>query len=108
MLFVRLARPADLARLAISVAYPFEFPTRLRLRVRSRGEGWRTVEFDRSAAYDEMLRKLLHKPLEATLDVDLDERHVDALRLEVEGPDSFDMPWTVPELRVYARRPAVR
>lgn len=106
LLFVRLGQPVDVALVSVSVSYPFEFPTRLRIRVRSRGQGWRTVAFDRTHAYGEMFRKLLHAPLEASLDILMNEERVDALRLDVEAPDSFSMPWTVPELRVYTRDPS--
>jgi hypothetical protein len=49
---------------------------------------------------------LLRQPSEARLDLDVEPRRLRAVRLRITETDEFGMPWTMSELRLFARRPA--
>jgi hypothetical protein len=68
-------------------------------------DDWVELPYDSAAAYDDLFSALLHRPRDAWLHVDVEPRRVSAIRLRLTETDPFWMPWTLPEVRVYA--PAV-
>ena len=97
---VRFPRPLRIARISVGVTDPYEFPMRLKLVVEDE-EGWTEVPFDEAEAYDRLFGLLLHRPREASLDLDIPPRTVRGFRLRIAETDAFAMPWTMAELRAY-------
>ena len=97
---VHFPRPLTIARISIGVADPYEFPMRLRL-VGEDEVGWTEIPFDEAAAYDRLFGLLLHRPREASLDLDIPPRILRGFRLRIAETDDFAMPWTMAELRAY-------
>jgi hypothetical protein len=104
---IRFPAPVLVSRVSLEVRDPYEFPTSLKLMAELDGE---TVElpFDAQAAYDRLFAALLHRPRQATLDLDLAPSRVTSLRLRVVETDPFWMPWTLSEVRVYGPAGPVR
>jgi hypothetical protein len=101
---VRFPRPLTIARISIGVADPYEFPMRLRLVVEDEPGAWTEIPFDEAAAYDRLFALLLHRPREASLDLDIPPRTLRGFRLRIAETDPFAMPWTMAELRAYGPR----
>jgi hypothetical protein len=101
---IRLARPARVARIAMSLGSPFFFPTHLRVLGQVGEEGWGTLDFDEAAAYDRLFSTLLHRPKAVDFVMDVEPRAVSAVRLRILERDSFWMPWIMSEVRLYQRR----
>jgi hypothetical protein len=91
----------EVARISMELRHPFEFPMRLRL-IGHVGDGVVELPYDSDKAYEGLIRKLLHTPLQATLDLDVEPRRVDAIRLRIHESDPYWMRWTVHEIRVYS------
>ena len=79
------------------------FPMRFKLRGKTLGgeSDWVDLPFDLRQSYDDFFRALLHRPRAATLDIDLDGRPLTVLQIKITEDDSFRMPWSMAELRVY-------
>lgn len=93
-----------MSRISIAVADPYEFPMRLRLVGQDEQGGWTEIAFDEAAAYDRLFALLLHRPREASLDLDIPPQTLHGFRLRIAETDRFAMPWTMAELRAYRRR----
>ena len=65
-----------------------------------------TFTFDVDAAYDRLFSDLLLRPQDAWLHVSLDTVPLKRLQLAVGGWDSFMLPWTLAEVRLF--HPEVR
>ena len=102
---VLFPQPTPLARISVDVRDPFEFPTRLELLGRTADGATITIPYDTRAAYDALFATLLHRPREASLDLDVETPPLKELRLRISGTDPFLLPWTMAELRLYRRRP---
>ncbi len=98
---VRLPTPQVVSRISVAVRAPYEFPLRLRLMLQDPDETWAEVELDEGAAYDALFARLLRRPLEASLDLDIPPRVVAGFRLRIAETDPFWMPWTMAEIRAY-------
>lgn len=105
---VRFPRPVEVARVSLLVKTPFqhaaEFPTRLRLLGKTEAGAWEPMAFDEGASYDRLFASLLHRPRESWLDLEVQPRSVRGIELQITHTDPFELPWTLPELRVYRRR----
>jgi hypothetical protein len=101
-ILVRLDRPVPVARISIGVGQPFQFPMHLRLTGRAaEGGDWQEIPLALDAAHEEMFRALLHRPRQASLDLAVGGRVLEAFRVEIAATDPFAMPWAVPEIRAY-------
>jgi hypothetical protein len=100
---VRFPEPVALALVALDVRDPFEFPTRLEAVGRTAGGEEIVLAYDRAAAYDGLFASLLHEPRRARLVLQVDTPPLKELRLRMAGNDHFQLPWTLPELRLYRR-----
>ncbi|HYU41209.1 MAG TPA: hypothetical protein VEQ84_03595 [Vicinamibacteria bacterium] len=98
---VRFPRAVTVARISIGVADPYEFPMRLKLVGEDEPGTWTEIPFDEAAAYDRLFGLLLHRPREASLDLDIPPRLLRGFRLRIAETDAFAMPWTMAELRAY-------
>jgi hypothetical protein len=101
---VRFPRAVTVARISIGVADPYEFPMRLKLVGEDEQGTWTEIPFDEAAAYDRLFGLLLHRPREASLDLDIPVRTLRGFRLRIAETDPFAMPWTMAELRAYGPR----
>jgi hypothetical protein len=101
---VRFPQPAVVARISVAVADPYEFPLQLRLVAQDEAGESTEVPFDAPAAYDRLFASLLHRPREASLDLDIAPRVLQGFRLRIAETDAFAMPWTMAELRAYRPR----
>ena len=101
---VHFPRPLAVSRISIQVGDPYEFPMRLRLLGEDEQGTWTEIPFDEKAAYDRLFALLLHRPREASLDLDLPARTLGGFRLRIAETDAFAMPWTMAELRAYGPR----
>ena len=81
---------------------------RLKLVVEDEQGIWAEIPFDEVAAYDRLFGLLLHRPREASLDLDIPARPLGGFRLRIADTDAFAMPWTMAEIRAYAPRSTVR
>jgi hypothetical protein len=99
---IRFSTPRRVARVSLSVSPPFEFPLRVKLLGEHREGGWREIPFDEDAAYDRLLAALLHRPRDAWLDIEIPPATLTALRVRIRADDAFALPWTLPEIRVWA------
>jgi hypothetical protein len=98
---VELAAPTAVARLSLAVGSPYEFPTRIRL-IGEPVEGQPLeIEWDEGPAYARLLERLLRRPREARLDIDIEPRPLRGVRLRLKEPDPFLMPWRIGEIRLY-------
>jgi hypothetical protein len=109
VLRVRFPEAVPLARVAFGLRNPefpqsYQFPMRLELRGRSPGGDWETLAYDAQATYDRLFASLLHDGPRARFVLDLPGAPLRALELRISATDPFWMPWTVTELRAYARR----
>jgi len=101
---VRFAEPTPLARISLGVPPPFEFPTRLEAIGRTVEGAALTISYDARTAYDDLFASLLYRPRAASLDLDVETPPLRELRLQIAADDSFQLPWTMSELRLYRRR----
>jgi hypothetical protein len=105
---VRLSAPATVARVSLDshcfLHQAEEFPAHVEILVRSGGEDWRPVPFEEEGSYDRFFSRLLHAPKGATLDFDIPPTTVTALQVRLRDGDTFGMPWTLTELRLFAKR----
>jgi hypothetical protein len=82
-----------------------DFPMQVRLLGETPDQGWTEIPFDQGRAFDGLFAQLLHRPLEASLDLDLTPRPLLGLRIRIAETDAFAMPWALPEVRVYEAAP---
>jgi hypothetical protein len=99
---IRFARPRRVARVSLAVSPHFELPLRVKLLGEQPGTGWTEIPIDEDAAYDRLLAALLHRPRDAWLDLEIAPRTLSALRVRIREDDAFALPWTLPEIRVWA------
>jgi hypothetical protein len=101
---VVLPEPAEVARISLEVGSPYEFPTRVRIL----GEGPEgspvEIDWDEGQAYDRLMSWLVHRPLEARLDLEITPRVLRGVRLRLKDPDPFLMRWRIAEIRLYTVR----
>ena len=97
---IRFSEPERVARVAIAVRPPYEFPLRLKLA----GKVWRgprvDIPFDSESAYDRLFAQLLNAPRDAWMHIDVETPPLRELQIQV-SEDAFKMPWTMAELRLY-------
>jgi hypothetical protein len=93
--------PVRVARVSLAVA-PIGFPTSLSLQGEQADGSWAPLPCDVPAAYDHLFWLLLNRPREASIDLDVPPTTVHGVRLRLTTRDEFRMPWSLPELNVYA------
>jgi hypothetical protein len=99
---IRFARPRRVARVSLGVSPNFEFPLRVKLLGEDPERGWLEIPIDEQAAHDRLLATLLHQPREAWMDLEIEPRTLSAIRVRIRDDDAFALPWTLPEIRVWA------
>jgi hypothetical protein len=102
---VRFAEPTPVARISLAVRAPFEFPTRLEVIGHAADGSPVAIAYDARKAYDALFAALLHRPRDASLDLDVETPPLKELRLRISSDDPFLLPWTMAELRLYRVRP---
>ncbi len=101
---VRFPSVVSVSRVSLAV-HPTGFPMHVKL-VGQRSDGERTdLPFDAAAAYDHLFATLLQDPRHARLDIDIAPAALTSLRVRISRTDPFDMPWSLPELRMYGPPP---
>jgi hypothetical protein len=101
---VGFPRPVTLSRISVGAGDPYQFPMRLRVLLHDPDGTWREAAVDEGPAYDRLFGGLLHRPAQATLDLDVPARPVLGFRLRIPETDPFRMPWALPEVRAYGPR----
>jgi hypothetical protein len=101
---VVLPAPAVVARVSPEIGPPYEFPTHIRLLGEPPDGEPVEIDWPEGPAYDRLLSGLLHRPREATLDLDIAPRPLRAVRLRLKDPDPFLMRWRIGEIRLYTVR----
>lgn len=100
---IRLEDIETVSRVTIEITPPYEFPVGLKLRGRPTAEDhWEEIDYDEAGAYDRLFASLLHDPAHARLELDFEPQALHSIRLQITEPDSFGMPWTMSEVRVFA------
>jgi hypothetical protein len=97
-------RPVPVARVSLATRGE-DFPMQVRLLGETPDQGWIEIPFDQGRAFDGLFAQLLHRPLEASLDLDLTPQPLRGLRIRIAETDAFAMPWALPEVRVYEAAP---
>lgn len=100
---IELPEPREVARVSVATLAPYEFTTRLALIGEAEGAPPFELTFDATTAYDHLFSRLLHRPREARLDLDVEPRRLKAVRLRVRETDPFGMPWKMAEVRLFER-----
>jgi hypothetical protein len=105
---VKLPAPVTVARVSLDshcfLHQAEEFPAHVEILVRQSGEAWRSVPFAEEEAYDRFFARLLHAPKGASLDFDIPPTTLTALQVRLTDAEPFGMPWTLTELRLFAKR----
>ena len=90
------------ARVSMGLGAPYEFPMRFQIVGLGENGQWVDIAFDQIAAYDRFFAQLIHRPLEAKLEVDLiDAPAVREIRIRITETDPFEIPWAMTEVHVY-------
>lgn len=101
---VRFPRPVAVARVTLDLGGPCEFPMHLRLRGQTPEGDHVSLSFGEKTAYELLLSRLLRRPRDRRLDIDLDSpQRLKKLVLEIPVTDGYAMPWTIAEVRLFER-----
>jgi hypothetical protein len=100
--FPKLTRPA---RISLETGSLHQFPMRFEVLGLASDGSWIDLPFDREATFDAFFAELLHDPLAASLDVEVESPEVREIRIRITETDPFEMPWSISEIRVFARSP---
>ena len=101
--FPKLTQPA---RISMETGPLFQFPMHFEVLGLAPDGSWIELPFDREACLDAYFAELLHDPLRARLDIDLDPPEVREIRVRITKTDAFEMPWSFSEIHVFAPRVA--
>ena len=61
------------------------------------------LPFDRAKVDHRFFTQLLHQPLDAWMDMDLQAPDAIEIRIRITKTDRYVMPWTISEIRVYEK-----
>ena len=99
---ITFREPVEVARIAVGVRDPYEFPVRVKVMGQT-DDDWTELPYDEKAAYDGLFGMLLHRPRDAWLHLDVTPRRVRSVRIRITETDPFWMLWNMAEIRVFRR-----
>lgn len=89
---VRFPGPVEVARVSLALRDPYEFPMHVKLVGETEQVAALDVPFDEAAAYDRLFALLLHRPRDASLDLDVGPVLLRGIRVRITDTDPFWMP----------------
>lgn len=101
---ISLDAPQRLTRITIQLDPKYEFPIGLKLFGRPPEGGARPLHFDKGVALDRLFSALLYEPRNPVLVVDFEAQELASISLRIARADSFGLPWTMSEIRLYTPR----
>ncbi len=100
---IRFREPTVPARVSMQIGSPYEFPMQFQILGLIGNDQWVDLPFDRADVDDRFFTQLLHQPLDAWMEVDLQAPEVIEIRIRITKTDRYEMPWTLSEVRVYEK-----
>jgi hypothetical protein len=99
--FESMIRPA---RISLMLGDRRHFPMRFEVLGLREDKTWMRLPFDRDKTYDRLFAQLLHRPLETSVDIDLEAPPLWEVLIRVTETDAYELPWEIAEIRIFTER----